>query len=431
MYPSTYAFSGDFAYPGDKTTVGISQQRMRIIQLPLQNSKMHIRRVEQLEDLLVYQQRWDELAGDCVFRSWTWLFTWWKHYAAVGDSRQLSVLLVFDDSLESCNCTRKASSCRNIESLGFRPPHTLVGILPCYLEATRWQGNVLRLLGDGEVCSEHLDLLCVECHADRVAEAVARYLNAHATAWDAWHVDTIREDSTQLSKIFTHLKRCGAHICRKKGANCWSIRLPATWEEFLAMQSKSHRKQLRRLESRVLESDRAHWQLVESQAEFVGAWEALIELHQRRRKSLNQPGCFASELWGKFHRDVAQQLLETGHLRLSVLNLDKQPIAAEYHFAGNKALFVYQGGLDPDRCDEEPGKLSMIRCVQQAIAEGQLEFDLLRGDEPYKPHWRAVQFPTMDIQVVSPRTTARLRHFSANSLRNVGRITNQFANLLG
>src|SRR5690606_6135764 len=127
-------------------------------------------------------------------------------------------------------------------------------------------------------------------------------------------------------------------------------------------------------------------------------WDSLIDLHQRRRQSLGEPGCFSSKKWADFHRDIAQQLLAMGQLRLSVLKLDGQPIAAEYHFAGTNALYVYQGGLEPARCEEEPGRLSMIRCIQQAISEGQQEFDLLRGDEPYKPHWRAESNPTVDVQ---------------------------------
>lgn len=390
---------------------------------------MHIRRVKQLEDLFVYQERWDELAEGSVFRSWTWLTTWWKHYGTANDSRQLAVLLVFDDSVDSC-CTRKANTCGLVESDRHRTSHDLVGILPCYLEETRWQGRILKMLGDGEVCSEHLDLLCAENDAKRVAEAIGQYLSKHAEDWDAWHVETVREDVAHLGKIFAVLNHSGSHTRRKMGQNCWSIQLPATWHEFLAMQSKSHRKQLRRLETRLLEGDRASWHLVESPSEFDAAWETLIDLHQRRRQSLGEPGCFASAKWANFHRDVAEQLLLAGKLRLSVLQLDGQAIAAEYHFAGNNALYVYQGGLDPDKCAEEPGRLSMICCVKQAIAEGQHEFDLLRGDEPYKPHWRAEQRSTVDVQVVSPRLKARWRHFSSTNLRNASRLLNQFASLL-
>ncbi|QEG35638.1 GNAT family N-acetyltransferase [Bythopirellula goksoeyrii] len=390
---------------------------------------MNIKRVEQFEDLLEYQERWDELAGGCVFRCWTWLSTWWKHYGVDLDSRKLTVLLVFEDSAETNSARNEANFVATTQDY-CRTPQALLGILPCYLESTRWQGNVLHMLGDGEVCSEHLELLCVENDADRVAESIAQYLASEASSWDTWNLDVLDEESTVLGKALAKLKNRGSHISRQLGPNCWSIQLPATWDEFLAMQSKSHRKQLRRLDSRVLQSDRASWHLVESETEFDQAWETLIDLHQRRRQSLGEPGCFASRQWAAFHRDVARQLLKSGKLRLSVLELDGEAIAAEYHFAAADILYVYQGGLDPDRCEEEPGRLSMIRCVQQAIAEGQQEFDLLRGDEPYKPHWRAIPRQTVNIQVVSPRIRARWRSLSSSGLRNAGRLLNQFANLL-
>ena len=36
--------------------------------------------------------------------------------------------------------------------------------------------------------------------------------------------------------------------------------------------------------------------------------------------------------------------------------------------------------------------------------------DFLRGDEPYKAHWRAKPQPSTDIRIVADRSAARLRH---------------------
>ncbi len=391
---------------------------------------MYVRCVKTIEDLLIYQQRWDELAGDCIFRSWTWLSTWWKHYGSVPETHQLAVLLVYKESA-TCSCDSHTSHCGKSESVRHRTSDDLIGILPCYFECNRWQGRVLRMLGDGEVCSEHLDLLCATTDSESVAKAIVHYLNSHSEWWDALHFDGVNEETSHLSKVVACFQDAGLHISRHAGPNCWSIRLPETWEEFLTIQSKSHRKQLRRLESRILQSDRICWHTVRSQDDFQPAWEILTDLHQRRRQSLGEPGCFASTRWANFHREVAQHLLKSGHLRLSILRLDGEPIAAEYHFGGKDALYVYQGGIDPTRCEEEPGRLSMIRCVQQAIEEGQSEFDLLRGDEPYKPHWRAVPHPTVNIQIVSPRFKARWRHCSASGMHNLSKLVNHFANFLG
>ena len=381
---------------------------------------MLVRPINNIDDLAPFQARWDELAGGCPFRCWTWLTTWWKHY---GTGRSLNVLLVFDDDNSSCSAD---VSCRN-QSL---PAEQLVAILPLYIDHSHTQGSVMRLLGDGEVCSEHLDLLCVPSELDEASQALAEYLVAHADDWDALKLTALAEGTRNLDSLLVAMTMAGCEFNRTDGVNCWSIPLPATWEEFLAMQSKSHRKQLRQLKSRVLESPRAAAYEVSDFREFDVAWEILIDLHQRRRLSLGEPGCFASPQWANFHREVALEFLNQDRLRLSVVELDGEPIAAEYHLAGNDAIYAYQGGIDPERRDDEPGQLSMILCIERAIAAGCTRFELLRGDEPYKAHWRAEATSTIDIEVIAPRTLAKLRHYSWNGLRRAGRLVRQFTNLL-
>jgi hypothetical protein len=82
-----------------------------------------------------FRDAWDRLAGDITFRSWTWLSTWWRHYGA-DDSRQ-KLFVVTAQSGDGA----------------------LLAALPCYLTSSVIQGHTLRLLGDGEVCSDHLGLL--------------------------------------------------------------------------------------------------------------------------------------------------------------------------------------------------------------------------------------------------------------------------------
>jgi hypothetical protein len=48
--------------------------------------------------------------------------------------------------------------------------------------------------------------------------------------------------------------------------------------------------------------------------------------------------------------------------------------------------------------------------LRQMIAEGFHSFDLLRGNEPYKMHWRAEPRPTVDICVLPGKATDRFRY---------------------
>lgn len=369
---------------------------------------VRVQRFDNLNDLLPYRDAWDRLAEGVVFRGWTWLANWWRHYGEGHAERSLNVLIVFDGSSGGADDVR--------------------AILPVYLEATWTQGHVLLLLGDGEVCSDHLGLLAQTESANASATAIAEAIAVDGS-WDLLEFSALDETDAASQRLLDELADRDCMISRTPTDRCWTIDLPATWDEFLALQSKSHRKQLRQLERRVLESPRAAWRLVASSGEFGDAWSTLVDLHQRRRNSLGEPGCFASPTWAAFHWDVAQQLLVDGRLRLSTLQLDGQPIAAEYHFASAQTTYAYQGGVDPNRLADEPGQLSTICSLQRAIAEGHAKFDLLRGDEPYKAHWRATPSQTYCLSAVPNRLWPRLRRQAWSGAKNVRHATRQLTGL--
>jgi CelD/BcsL family acetyltransferase involved in cellulose biosynthesis len=384
---------------------------------------VQVHTLHELSELAPYRDEWDRLAGDCTFRTWNWLSTWWRHYGGDGGSatpaerrraRQLHVLMAFEDQPPSGRTV--ATSER------------LVGVLPCYSVWTLAHGTTLRLLGDGEVCSDHLGLLADSNCSNAVAAAMAANLSDDTT-WALVDFPATDDDDAATAALFAALDAVDCDVSQYADNPTWAIDLPGDWEAFLALQSKSHRKQLRQAERRVLQGGRVAWHPVDDLAEFDAAWDTLVDLHQRRRKSLGEPGCFASPAWAAFHRDVAPQLLAAGRLRLSWLELDGAPAAAEYHLAGTHTTFAYQGGVDPARLEEEPGRLSNIRTIQRAMSEGHTRFDFLRGDEPYKAHWRAEPRSTWRRQATAPRLLPRLRRQTWAGARQVSKIARKLTGM--
>jgi CelD/BcsL family acetyltransferase involved in cellulose biosynthesis len=355
---------------------------------------MCVERISTWPQIAAIGAEWNALAGDMPFRTWDWLATWWKHYGGQRNGeRELFVLAVYADVDE-----RTSDGARR-----------LVGIAPWYVDRTAIQGNVLRWLGTGEVCTDHLSLICKPEDAELVATAVAVALNSEYDDWDRIDLTGVDADDAAIEKLMEALASRNCDISKQPSDSCWVLDLPASWDEYLAGISKSHRKQLRQLERRVLESNRVVWHRVESVEDLSVAWDVLVDLHQRRRQSLAEPGCFASHMFHAFHREVVELLLERGQLRISWMELDGTPAAAEYHLAGGDVTYAYQGGVDPERLDEEPGRLSTILCLRRAIEEGHRQLDFLRGDEPYKAHWRATPRATYDYRVIPNRRFAQLR----------------------
>jgi len=359
---------------------------------------MHVELANTAPQLAALAVEWNTLADSMPFHTWDWLGTWWKYYGSAPSrdlltSRRLFVLTVYDDAQVD----------------GLSGERKLIGIAPWRLDHNAIQGSVIRWLGDGEVCTDHLSLICRPSDANRVAAAIADALTTEFTDWDRLDLDHVDADDETIVRLLTDLDQNGCQVQQHASHSCWVLDLPETWDDYLASLSKSHRKQLRQLERRVLESDRAAWYRVESKDDLHRAWSVLVDLHQRRRNSLGEPGCFASQTFHDFHREVVDKFVERDALRMSWMELDGVPAAAEYHLAGGDTTYAYQGGVDPERLDDEPGRLSTILCLRHAINEGHRQVDFLRGNEPYKAHWRATPRETLNYRVIPNRRLARLR----------------------
>jgi CelD/BcsL family acetyltransferase involved in cellulose biosynthesis len=339
-------------------------------------------------ELAALQTPWNILATGRPMCSWNWLATWWKYYGRAGD-RALHVLTIYD--------------------VGESDEGILVGVAPWYMERTAVGGNVVQPLGNGQVCTDHLSLLCRPDLLGTVTTTIANYLTDNDDAWDRLELTSIDDDDQAMALLVAGLEARDALVTAERSGNCWVIDLPATYDEYLATLSNSHRGQLQKCYRERIESGRCRWHQVTKPSELEEAWQILIDLHQRRRRGLGDAGCFASPEFTSFHRDVITQLLAAGQLRLSWTELDGAPFTAEYHFSSPDTVYTYQSGMDADRLDESPGRLAYLLTVKRAIEEGYTHLDFLRGDERYKAHFRAEARPTFDYHVFPNRPLARLR----------------------
>jgi CelD/BcsL family acetyltransferase involved in cellulose biosynthesis len=223
-----------------------------------------------------------------------------------------------------------------------------------------------------------------------------------------------------VNELVAHLGEGGqVRFSRQEAFRCWTLALPSTWDALVAMVAKSFRRRLRKLQRDVFDAGRLVAHEVKEPAEFDAAWEVLVDLHQRRRQSLGQPGCFASRRFSAFHQEVARQLLRQGQLELIWFELDGRPLAAEYNLVGPETTYTYQGGIEPALLDEQPGHVGSMHTLQRAIAAGHATYDFLRGDEPYKAHWRAAAVPMATVRVVPQRTGSQIREAAYQAVGNV------------
>lgn len=354
---------------------------------------MYITCIRELQQTEPLRAEWEMLANGVPMLSPDWLLTWWKHYGQIPNThRELFVLAVLSDD------------------------HRLLGLAPWFVEG-QGKSRTIQFLGCGEVCSDHLSILANPEHRAQVIEAITHWLwtdQARKVAknfdWYSLDLNGGLAGDASLRLCLQSLKNRGALTHLAPLDDCWRIELPATWPDYLAILSKSHRKQVNRCDRRYFETGRAVFKTVGNPVEWEQGFSILVDLHQRRWQAQGLPGCFASRVFHDFHREVSRRMLESGRLRLSWVEFEGRPIAAEYHFCGNEVIYAYQSGTDPDFAEEQPGRLAMLATIKAAIESGCHGFDLLRGNEPYKAHWRATPSPMVRIRVANQRLSARVRH---------------------
>ena len=337
---------------------------------------------------------WNALAGDVPFRTWEWTRTWWQHYRDT--SSELFTLLVLDDR------------------------GNLVGIAPWYVTRSPREGRTLRFLGSGEVCSDYLTILCQTDACELVVERLADWLAMEAA--DEWHLlelDGAAESDATVVRLCERMAERGHLVDRQADMSCWRTELPGDWNEFVAGLSKSRRERTRALLRKTVDKGRVVMRQVQTESELPRGFDVLIELHQRRRRSLSQPGCFASGRFTRFHREMASQFLAAGKLRLSWWELDGRPLAVSYSFAGGDTVYYYQGGFEPELASESPGWIGAASDLKLAIEQGYRAYDFLRGDESYKTSWQATARPLVRVRIVGRQASARVRFATSRGTEKV------------
>jgi CelD/BcsL family acetyltransferase involved in cellulose biosynthesis len=84
-------------------------------------------------------------------------------------------------------------------------------------------------------------------------------------------------------------------------------------------------------------------------------------------------------------------LIETGLARLFELRVGGRMAGCYYGFFDRGRAYAYIGGFDSEFAAISPGNLLVAHAIEEARREGGSEFHFLRGREPYKYEWGAVE----------------------------------------
>jgi CelD/BcsL family acetyltransferase involved in cellulose biosynthesis len=349
---------------------------------------------------------WDALADStpwaspfsrhCVQRAW------WDAYGATAHDQTLVIV------------DAAASAATNPPA-----PETLVGIVPLMHRHELEPGDVaarttlrhqagppLRAVPESATAvffgaSYHADyatVLAAPADLPAVCEAVVDALaTMDHSRWDVVDLRRLRAGDPATDALANAFEwaapKAGWFVTREPEDVCPVVTLvPGTdYEGYLATLGGKERHEIRR---KVRRAEAAGTVALERSASPIDDLDAFIDLHQKRwgAEGLFPPteGGAASR---RFFAGLFEDCAPSGVLDLSFLSVGGRRIAAGVTFDDGEAVYYYNAGVDPDARELSPGVVMVACYVQRAIVLGRTRLDFLRGNEPYKYEWGAVDSP--------------------------------------
>jgi CelD/BcsL family acetyltransferase involved in cellulose biosynthesis len=199
--------------------------------------------------------------------------------------------------------------------------------------------------------------------------------------WERADLAGLPEDGSWLPALRSAAEAVGLRA--EVGADSVAplIRLPRSYEEYLAGLPGKLRHEIRR-KARRLDEAVPEARLVDATLDTVSAdIGRFVELH---RTSEGDKGKFMVPGMELFFRRLADELLPEGTFRLSFLEADGRCLAGIVGFRDRDRFLLYNSAYDHRFAQVSPGMVLVDRLIASAIDEGRRELDLLKGDLPYK-----------------------------------------------
>jgi CelD/BcsL family acetyltransferase involved in cellulose biosynthesis len=176
------------------------------------------------------------------------------------------------------------------------------------------------------------------------------------------------------------------------------IKLPATFDEYLASRSTVLRKRIRQT-LRSINADGLTMTELQPEtfdsAQLAGLFMSMALARQKQKSFLHAPQTQA------FVREVLSPLFIKRRLRPFVLMKGDQIVAINMSMVYPNGLITWNGGFLEEATPWSPGTALLAFSIKELIAMGLSEYDFGEGDEAYKKHWTDSEYRISTMELVS------------------------------
>ena len=336
---------------------------------------------------------WNDLLSqsrsNTIFLTWEWLYSWAECFL---EQEALFILAVYRGDM-------------------------LVGIAPWHIHPIRtWAGSVRQVgfLG-ASAASDYMDVFALPGQERETALSLYRFIfRDESHVWDRLTLSGMASESLFLYHFMRRVAEAGKQAEIIYDGICPSVRLPASWEAYLATLSSKRRQKFQNNTRRLEQAGEVVFRCASRQA-AEAAFDDFLKI----------PNPQSSDGQGRlerFIRTVLGRCRENGWVRIALLSVAGENVVGLCQMQYNGVLSGY--AIRTNRLYDKGisiGNVALGRSIQQAIADGLSVVDFNRGGELYKFHWSNGGRALLTLEIYRRRPAA-LVCFVGQLLKSVGRV---------
>ncbi|HEX3434273.1 MAG TPA: GNAT family N-acetyltransferase [Solirubrobacteraceae bacterium] len=249
-----------------------------------------------------------------------------------------------------------------------------------------------RLASSTNVHSPDWDVLA------RDSQSRAELIDALVAARDSRvSLQGLRADSEAAQLAERALSEQGYRVAPVPGPFSPWLSLPDSFEQLEADSSSSLRSQVRRRRRGLEREGQLTFRVSGGPDSLADDLETFLALEASGWKGRDGTAIVSKPSTDKLYRGYAEGAAAQGWLRLYMLELDGEAIAADFGiaFAGT-GVFV-KTGFDESRAKLSPGLVLRAEVLRSSVEEGLTGYDFLGDPDTYKTRWTADTRPRVSL----------------------------------
>lgn len=304
-----------------------------------------------------------------IFTSWDWLNAWWTHY---GQNKNLHILVIKID-----------------EQVAFILPFQVI---------TQYTLGVLAIehwLNLGSKSSAGCDYLGAVFDStlqlsDHELQLIFDAIQDKKPARSILHFNETGTSAFPNKVQAINFLEKHRRVYQDEPTYCPAIQLPDSWDEYLGSLSRNFRSQIRRDLKKFEANDELNISVHRSPEDMPAKVNELKRLNTQRIAQLGQVSSFQSDNLAPFIAEATEHLASSQHCTFYQLHHNEKSIGIILLIHNKQAQYYYLGGFDEEYKKHSPINILFIHAIKAAIDNGDIEFNLLKGQEPYKYRWQAI-----------------------------------------